>query len=918
MKNKWTVDSGQWKAKPFWGAILAVFGLAVGLVWQAAAQTEEPVWETAVNLSRAGTAVQPLLVTDTNGLAYVFWQDAFSGFVITHQDGAGGWTAPAALPVPFSEPGFGSPQDEDFVIAQPALAVGGGNVLYAFWQNSDKLLLYSEVPLDNLFAREAWKFPEQVGTAAIAPTAVTDGAGRIHLAYIQTQATSNGPAGLYYRQSPNGGVLWLPPVLIQASDYLRPLELDPASARLQIAASETGQIYLTWDSPLIETVYFAHSSDGGATWQPAQAIDQRQVDDVPETPGPSHLGLALLGEEVHLSWQASHSGGACAQYHQWSSDAGATWQPATIVFSEALSCPSSAQLFNGRNNLLFLMATVRSRTTLQAWNGTAWSPAQEQEPIGKLVDPQTNQPIVLDCLQTAVNPDGRFLVIGCGSNITTQDVWALQRPLGGPEVWAPQAQPTSVWSTPIAVGVSPFEMHPVQLVGDSDGRIHALWSQSTNPVANSRIEQPELSGGSAIFYSRLDGDIWSAPRPILSLPEGVSDQPSVALTDQNTLLVVWSGGQSGEVYFSRALAERAASVSEWTAPIPLPAPRLAGGDPDILIGRDGTVNVAYAIPLNENRGIYLVQSLDNGGSWSSPLPVFDGEQAKWEMVRQPHLAETSGSLHLSWTRGTVPSGVGTLALVYAHSDDNGQTWTEPQTIAEDQIVWSDLVGVGSRSLHQVWLTLTQGRLFLWHSYSQDNGITWSPPSRITDPTSRTGPVGLVVDSAQGVQVLQLEENRANQLALQEWVWQGANWAFNSELILGEDLTQARSVTAVTLPNGRLGVAFQTLQTNPETLQLQSAMAYTNREWTVPGSTPTPLPTLTPTPTPLPTETPTPGPTPTATIAFSASSNQNSGFKLGPLNTNSQSGIILIGILPSLLIVALVFGLGFYFVQSRQK
>jgi hypothetical protein len=61
-----------------------------------------------------------------------------------------------------------------------------------------------------------------------------------------------------------------------------------------------------------------------------------------------------------------------------------------------------------------------------------------------------------------------------------------------------------------------------------------------------------------------------------------------------------------------APADRATNPREWSSPVTILMPRPAGSSPDIISSPDGTLYLAFAIPINELRGIYLSRSEDNG------------------------------------------------------------------------------------------------------------------------------------------------------------------------------------------------------------------------------------------------------------------------------------------------------------------
>ncbi len=84
------------------------------------------------------------------------------------------------------------------------------------------------------------------------------------------------------------------------------------------------------------------------------------------------------------------------------------------------------------------------------------------------------------------------------------------------------------------------------------------------------------------------------------------------------------------------------------------------------------------VPLNQARAVYLVHSSDSGESWSEPQVVFDAARALYDMVDQPTLAiGPDGSLHAAWVHAKTPGLGGSIAIEYAQSSDQGQTWTNP-------------------------------------------------------------------------------------------------------------------------------------------------------------------------------------------------------------------------------------------------
>lgn len=910
--------------------------LCLGLVVvKAVAQSGEVTWSTPLNLSHSGAATNPVFSTDEFGGYHVIWQDQYAGYMysVLYTET---WSIPTPMLFPFSTAPFTAPGVDAYdKLHTPVLVTDENFVMHAFWTDDDNLLWYSHAVVSEIgLGVNSWLAPVQLATAVQGIDAVVGVNGRLHLAYIRINTTPELPAGVYHRASSDSGITWTDAISFYQSDYLR--SVNSLTAHVEITAVsdqatipvttgegeeavtteqtvEVDRLHVTWDDPDLDTVFTTRSVDGGLTWEEAQAIDFRVAEDPVGVPGPAQIRALPWGEqEVHLTWRASHEADKCVQYHQVSLDKGQTWQPRLEAYTDR-ECPSDSQFVTSLTNFILLLTSIREEAYLQAWDGFQWGSPQSQEPVASFSDPETYRGVTLNCLQTAVTQANQLLVVGCGKS-NGDDIWAVERPLRELADWSSLFAPTPVWSQPLLVANSPVQLLPPQIVAAADGRLHAMWGETTNSVASGRIENTADGLGNSLYYSRLDAGSWSSPRPVVVSPEGKADQPTLA-SSQGRLFVAWSGGQSGGIYFSRALADRAASVTEWSEPQLLPAPSSAATSPHMIVDRAGTLSVAYTVSLNENRGIYLVQSTNNGTSWSEPIQVFDGVAAGWHMVGSPRLTMTGDeTMHVLWTRQSLPSGTGTLELVYAHSEDNGQTWSEPRQVVQEQVLWSDIVGIGVQEVHRVWLSLNEERPLLWHQISTDNGTTWTPPARISDPNTTGGATIIILDAASQPHIFQLAQSNTGQLLLQEWLWDGSRWQPGQNADLGELATNADTVAAAAAPDNTLGIMYGSLLLDEESGLLHNYLQYTNRLWEAPGELPTPLPTLTPTPLPEPTQTPIPEPSLSPTIPLSTIASQ--GGSAGVMGSNNPIGSILFGIVPAALLVLVAFVFGLRLVRSK--
>jgi hypothetical protein len=292
-------------------------------------------------------------------------------------------------------------------------------------------------------------------------------------------------------------------------------------------------------------------------------------------------------------------------------------------------------------------------------------------------------------------------------------------------------------------------------------------------------------------------------------------------------------------------------------PIILPAPLPVGSSPDISIDGNDVIYVSYAIPLNEQRGIYLTKSGDGGLTWMDSALVFDAQEAEWGMVDNPSLAiAENGDLHLIWRRFSLPTGEGVLGLYYSHSSDGGLTWSDPALVVDGPVVWSDIVATGTNSIQRVWQQRGSSGSTLWHEQSIDGGLTWE---RIA-PVSVFGEIvanpSLSTDQAGQLHLLLVVRSGVDTYGLQHWVYDGSSWGAETRYDLQfSPVTEIRSIVSDFSDYGSLDVVLLNSDFSIDGGQIYQ-MIFTNHAIEVPEIEPTPVTQATATqvstPTPVPT------------------------------------------------------------------
>lgn len=883
---------------------LAIIASVALLANQAIAQEPIVPWNEPVNLSLSAGTSDPVLVVDSSGRAHAIWKDtSLNLFMYTSREN-GLWYVARAVELPFGTRQFYPDLNErqETPLHKPALWPSHENRIHALWVDDDGNLLYSNVSSIEFANFAAWSTPQQLAPSVLGAIATTDDSGKLHVAYARSAVTGQLPSGLYYRGSSDGGGSWSDEILIYESPYFR--SLNDGRVNLQLASTPNGSLIAAWDNPYLERVYIARSGNAGQSWDPPVEIDRRVQEDGPESAGPNSIRVATTGEAVHLVWQAGHEGLLCAPYHQLSVDGGLSWQSPERLVTTDDACSDSSFLIVGPGNAVLLMSMSENGGYVRGWDGSQWGETQRQEELVDFINSLNYREVTLSCHQVAtgaLDANGNrntAIVLGCDTG-TGDDIWAVSVALDELiEEIAPQLAP--VWQRPEPVS-HPTESNSLQLLADADGWLHAMWVQRVSS------DSPR----EAVHYSRWDGIGWSQAKDVLISPEGEDTaQPSITLSPDDKIMAVWINGVPGSVYFSQADLASASNGSEWSSPITLPMPRPAAVAPQIAVGQDGVIYVAYVVPLNEERGLYLTWSADGGESWSGPIQAFDGVTAGWAMVDKPRLSVGGdGVVHLMWVRSSSPPDSDPQSLYYARSVDGGVSWPGFSEVTQSPSGWSDLLTRGELAVHRFWLAENDD---LWHQTSNDGGANWMQPQRVSSSGEALPLAASVLDGAGRPWLLQAAGTRTETgeigppSRVRSWVISEGRWTTAEELKLGGN--EIEEFAAAATGGGDMHVIFSAYASGIGALQDGQTIYHSSRHLELPQVQPTALPTLTPTPPPEATRTPTPAPMPTATTSFPTEAGDEGRLPI-PIDASNPLLGPLLGIIPAGIVVLIAFFVG---------
>lgn len=762
--------------------VVSIFaGLLFGNASPGFAQSSQ-AWSDPINISRSGIAKNPHLIIDAQGVLHAIWEDQLEEFKYSKSIDGMTWSNPITARYPF-------------VKGQPVqFVVDHEGVVNVFWVDKEHALMLSRVIPAELDKPYSWDSSYRLARFVLDFHVEITVHGAMHAGIITTRS----PSGVYYRSSLGGGRSWSEAKLLYESSYFRSITL--ANAHVQVTASDDPadkKVYVVWDNQSQKRVFMASSVDGGVTWSESNQI--KGPEDAGGFGAPYNAEAGIIGDELLLIWQVGEPGASqCAVYAQRSPDGGESWKEPEAILDHRSACPQSLNVIAQNEEYSIVLFTNLGSPSLAAWDGEKWSDIQPQNEMLYFSNPLTFETILFGC-QTYTMFGDQLYQIACDLG-KGGDIWLTSRSLSSWESWFP---PSSIWSLPAVLENTTNRISSLAYTTDNNS-IHAVWVDS--PLS-------ETIGEDAVFYARWNGDKWSSPQIAITGLNGKPTQLAFTANGTDRLMLVWVNEKNSELLFSWANSQRATSRSEWADPINLPIPSKLSNAPEILVDGAGRILVVYAVPFNEDRGVYLVQSSDNGITWSSPQKVFDAALADWQIVNHPKISlGGDGRLHLLYTRYSALNNQST-GLYYSQSSDGGLTWIAPEEVSDGNILWSEVVSYGKGTVHRLWQESDNSVVANLDQISNNSGDTWAGPVNVTPISDIVAPVSVIFNGTKELHFIQLREEdspsfiKEYYLSVQDSRWDGAEWTSQpfQELVIKGEKAQYAIVGGITL-NGHMGVA----------------------------------------------------------------------------------------------------------------
>lgn len=901
-----------------------VFGLIAGVLggaWQPArAQTNVNAWSEPVNLSKSGQTVLSFITADSSGAMHAYWLDRLNGIQYSHNGGQG-WSKPGKASFPITTGELTATGGR--VLLLPRLIGGNRGWIYFFWQNGEGLH-YSAANSANGRPITSWSGDILLANSSASYDVLMDANGVIHVVYVQPSDQKGSPAGVYYLRSVNYGSNWSLPVLLYASSYYRNLILEteapPAenSVDLSLATLDDQKIiFVAFDNQPRKRVFVTRSLDNGVKWEDAFEVDAPLPGAGLTFPGQIHVS-ARAGQAL-LAWQVRQSDTVCFTYYRNSDDGGATWNAGQRVYTPFTGCAEQFDFLTQYSQSALLLSSANGLTYLNAWDGRSWAGYQLQSALSSFIDPETQDNVAFAVGGWAMKGGDQLAVIG-NDRGAGGDTWFLLRPLDDVSSWF-AGEPG--WKITPEMELFSGSVSDLQVIGESSETLHAFWVQEEIvPVDTDVLVAVEPRR--VVYYASLEDDRWSEPVQILRAPQLAALPGANAHRDDLTDLAVasgpddrlwaaWKNSTGGEVYFSWARASAASSVAEWADPAVIATIPITATDFSMAVDRGGWIHIAYVVPVNEGRGVYLVQSHDQGKTWSNAVLAFDAQSQKWERVASPSLAAAAdGSLWVLFSHQPVGSNALARGLYGIHSPDRGVTWSAPETVSLEHVLWNRMLVQPDLTLHRLWLEQKDGdQALLFHQESTDGGRTWGRVARISDAAGSPGPAAAAIDRAGQIHLAQLLEDSQQRLLLRYWLWNGGAWEVQDDYDLGEGrLDAGKNLVGLGIsPLGRLGVVASRSLIGSDAYRWDSLLVGLDRPVTVPAVIATPLP-------PLPTETGEPQPSPSLPPAVTPTIDLAVLHQGNPSTGGGTMGGLIIALMASLFVIGV--GAVVAVIRSRRR
>lgn len=247
------------------------------------------------------------------------------------------------------------------------------------------------------------------------------------------------------------------------------------------------------------------------------------------------------------------------------------------------------------------------------------------------------------------------------------------------------------------------------------------------------------SGKNEIYYmTKSRGGSWSAPVNV-SKNNGESFSPNLVVGPDGTLNLAWHDDEYSRNY--QVLFSSKSPGADWTKAVNVSAMEQDCFSPSMVRDSDGNLHVVWSSITTGNWEIFYSFTVDGGVNWSVPINVSNNEGASMN----PTLTiDSEGTLQLAWEDDTS----GDYDIRYSSKTKEG-SWTESENVSLDpgKDANARLVVDSQGNLYMAWNNETPVGSGKWEIYfaTRPKGGSWTKPENISHNMGVSGHPTLAFD-----------------------------------------------------------------------------------------------------------------------------------------------------------------------------
>jgi len=300
------------------------------------------------------------------------------------------------------------------------------------------------------------------------------------------------------------------------------------------------------------------------------------------------------------------------------------------------------------------------------------------------------------------------------------------------------------WSQPIQLSSADADTDSTSqpaVIADRYGIVHAFWSERS--VLNNQV---------SLMHAQFDGLSWSAPIAIVT-NFGLIFFPRVTQDQYNIIHLTWVTSLAGPVYYTKVHALQAGDSQRWSTPLIINAPAYQAV---LYAGNDDSLHLIYSKFQGTLGGVWHSMSTDQGLTWSNPTNLDPARPLDYYTQQMYVELGNLDEVHVTWWYMQLSNG-NNGAVMYARSQDSGETWEPPISIDSSSSVSPTItmisaaprMAISGANVVIIWGRGEIGKIPAQRHtrISADSGATWNQSEPIASFGSLHGQAfdGIAVD-----------------------------------------------------------------------------------------------------------------------------------------------------------------------------